>query len=247
MVNYVKKGRISSKKFRQKKKELLGYKPKNVEGKEEIDVVLMHTNGLLKYRDKIIEAFKDGNFSSEHLKKSDTAAYDYVLKDVNNFIQKIELISENISPNLFNEFCELSPADYAKEFINTKNPDKNKKIVVETKEKISNLKDRKKKNNEKEKINKNTDETLKIIGKIRDCNKNVQKKFLRASKVEKKKSVSKKTIVERNIEESVKLRRRRIAEIEEENKYINNELFKNYFTDYQSLRDMCKKLCKTAG
>ena len=88
---------------------------------------------------------------------------------------------------------------------------------------------------------------MKIIGKIRDCNKNFQKKFLRASKVEKKKSVSKKTIVERNIEESVKLRRRRIAEIEEENKYINNELFKKYFTDYQSLRDMCKKLCKTAG
>ena len=223
------------------------YKPENAQVKEEINRVLMQANDLLEYRDKIIEAFKDGNFSSEHLKKSDTAAYDYVLKDVNNFIQKIELISENISPNLFNEVFELSLADYAKEYINTKNPDNNKEFVAETKEKISNLKDRIKKMSETEKINKNADETLKIIEEILDYNKNVQKKFPRASKVEKEKSVSKKTIVERNIEESVKLRRRRIDETEEEDKYINNELFKKYFTDYQSLRDICKKLCKTAG
>ena len=30
------------------------------------------------------------------LKKSDNAAYDYVLKDVNNFTQKIESMAENI-------------------------------------------------------------------------------------------------------------------------------------------------------
>ena len=35
------------------------YKAKNVEEKEEIDKVLMHANDMLKYRDKIIEAFKD--------------------------------------------------------------------------------------------------------------------------------------------------------------------------------------------
>ena len=54
----------------------------------------MHANDMLKYRDKIIEAFRDGTFSSEHLKKSDAAAYGYVLNDVNNFIQKIETMSE---------------------------------------------------------------------------------------------------------------------------------------------------------
>ena len=54
----------------------------------------MHANDMLKYRDKIIEAFRDGTFSSEHLKKSDDAAYDYVLNDVNNVIQKIESMSE---------------------------------------------------------------------------------------------------------------------------------------------------------
>ena len=48
----------------------------------------------------------------------------------------------------------------------------------------------------------------------------------------------KKTIVERNIKESVKLRRRRIAEIKEEEKNIRNELFKQYFTDYRGPSDM---------
>ena len=61
---------------------------------------------------------------------------------------------------------------------------------------------------------KNADETLKIIKKILDYNKNVQKTFLLVSKVDKGKSVPKKAIVEKNIEESVKLRRKMIAEIE---------------------------------
>ena len=77
------------------------YKPKNVEEKEEINGVLMQANDMLEYRDKIIEAFRDGTFSSEHLKKSDDAAYDYVLKDVEKFIQKIESMTENIT--LFGE------------------------------------------------------------------------------------------------------------------------------------------------
>ena len=57
----------------------------------------------------------------------------------------------------------------------------------------------------------------------------------------------KKIIVERNIEESVKLRRRRIAEIEEEQENINNELLNRYFTNYRSSSDMYKRLCKTEG
>ena len=57
----------------------------------------MQANDLLEYRNKIIDAFKAGTFSSELLKKSDDAAYDYVLEDINNFIQKIESMSENIN------------------------------------------------------------------------------------------------------------------------------------------------------
>ena len=50
----------------------------------------MHPNDMLDYGNKIIEAFWDGTFQSEHLKKSGDAAYDYVLKDVNNFIQEMK-------------------------------------------------------------------------------------------------------------------------------------------------------------
>ena len=155
-------------------------------------------------------------------------------------------MAEKINLSLFEDFFESSsPADYAKELINTKNPIENKKIAAEIKNKISDLKDRIKKMSETE--NKNADETLKIIEEILDCNKNAQKILLLASKVGKGKPVSKKTIVETNIEESVKLRRRGIAEIEEEEKNIKNELFKKYCTDYQTPSDMYKTLRETEG
>ena len=56
----------------------------------------MQVNDLLKYRDKIIKAFKDGTFLSEHLKKSDDVAYNYVLKNVNEFIEEIKLMEEKL-------------------------------------------------------------------------------------------------------------------------------------------------------
>ena len=123
-----KRGRNFSKNIREKIEELkFGYRPENVEEKEEIDRILMHANDMLEYRDKIIDAFKDGTFSSEYLKKSDDAAHDYVLRDVIKFIQKIESMAENINLSLFEDFFESSsPADYAKSLINFKDPQKNK-------------------------------------------------------------------------------------------------------------------------
>ena len=106
---------------------------------------------MLEYRNKIIDAFKDGTSSSKYLKISDDDAYDYVLKDVLNFIQKIESISENINFSLFNEFFELLPADYAKT-LNIKNPGKNKEFVAEIKDRISDFKDRIKKISKTEKM-----------------------------------------------------------------------------------------------
>ena len=133
----------------------------------------MHANDLFKYRNKTIQAFKEGTFSSEHLKKLDGAAHDYVLENVNDFIQKIKSMSENINLSLFSEFFELSPAGYAKELIKVKDPDENKEIVAEIKDRISDLKDRIKEMSETE----NADETLKIIEEILDYNKNAQKFF----------------------------------------------------------------------
>ena len=64
----------------EKKIEELGfnYKPKNTKEKKEINEVLMQADNMLEYSDKIIELFRNGTFSSEHLKKSDNAACDYV-------------------------------------------------------------------------------------------------------------------------------------------------------------------------
>ena len=89
---------------------------------------------------------------------------------------------------------------------------------------------------------KNADETLKIIKKILDYNKNAQKNFLLASKVDKGKSEPKGSISERII-----LRKGKIAEIEKEETNINNELFKKYFTNYWSPSDMYKKLRNKEG
>ena len=61
-------------------------------------------------------------------------------------------MAEKIDLGLLEDFFESSsPADYAKTLINTKNPNENKKIVVEIENKISDLKGRIKKMSETEK------------------------------------------------------------------------------------------------
>ena len=149
----LKEAEISQKNLDKKIEKLrFNYKPNNVEEKEEIDGELMHVNDLLEYRDKIIEAFKDGTFSSKRLKKLDDAVYGYVLESVKKFIQKIKSMAENINLSLFEEFFKsLSPADYAKKLINVKDTNENKETVTEIKDKISYLKDRIKEMSEKEK------------------------------------------------------------------------------------------------
>ena len=64
----------------------------------------MQANDLLKYRSKIIDVFKNGIFLSEYLKKLDNAGYNYVLKNVKDFIQQTESMSEKINLSLFEDF-----------------------------------------------------------------------------------------------------------------------------------------------
>ena len=52
---------------------------------------------------------------------------------------------------------------------------------------------------------------------------------------------------ERSIEERIKSRRGRLDEIKRKQQNINNELFKEYFKDYQSPSNMYKKLNETEG
>ena len=119
-----------------------------------------------------------------NIKKND-AAHNYVLKDVNLFIEEIKLMEEKINLSLFKKFFELSsPAEYAKELINTKNRNENKERVEEIEYRIADLEDEIKRMSKKEK--KNVDETLGIIERILVYNKEAQKCFRPASKVDKK-------------------------------------------------------------
>ena len=128
-----------------------GYKSKT-EKKKEKSQVFIHANELLECRDEIIKAFKDGIFLSEHLKKSDDAAYNHVLKNVNEFTEEIKSMEEKINLSLFEDFFGFSsPADYAKMLINTKNQDKYKECVEEIEDRISDLEERIEKKSEKEK------------------------------------------------------------------------------------------------
>ena len=189
-------GKISLKEAEFKQRDLekkidnlkFGYKSKDKKEKEEKSQVLMHANELLESRNKIIKAFKDDIFPSEHLKKSDDDAYNYMLQNVNEFIEEIKSMEEKINLSLFEDFFGFSsPADYAKELINTKNADKNKGIVEEIEDRISDLESRIKQMSDKEKEEKNSNETLEI-NKILGYNKNAKKFFHCASKVDKKKN-----------------------------------------------------------
>ena len=103
------------------------YEPKDEKEKEEIDGVLMQAKDLLEYRNKIIDAFKDGTFLSEHLNQMLLLIINYVLEYVNKLIEEIKSMEEKINLSLFEEFFESSsPGNYAKMLI-IKNQDENKK------------------------------------------------------------------------------------------------------------------------
>ena len=134
-------------------------------------------------------------------------------------VQEIRSMEEKINLSLFEELFESSsPADYAKMLINIKNQDENKERVEEIKNRILNLK---KRMSDKAKKDKNVNETLQIIDKILDYNKDIQKIFQSTSTVDKRKSEPK---IEKGIAERVKLKNNKIAEIKKEEKNINTFL-----------------------
>ena len=139
-----------------------------------------------------------------------------MLQNVNEFIEEIKSMEEKINLSLFEEFFEYSsPANYAKMIINAKNWDENKKNVEEIENRISDLKDRIKKMSEKEKKDKYADEPLETIKNFFDYNKEAQKIFYGASKVDKGKS---KPNIEESIAERAKLRRHKLDIIEKKKK-----------------------------
>ena len=91
---------------------------------------------------------------------------------------------------------------------------------------------------EKEKKDKNVDETLKIIKKILDYNKDAYKFFQLESKVDKRKSMPK---FEESIAETTKLRRQKLNIIAKKEENINNVLF-NYDFGSSNADIMFKRL-----
>ena len=85
---------------------------------------------------------------------------------------------------------------------------------------------------------KNADEALEIIKKILDYNKDTQKNFQHASKVDKGKSKPKPG---ESIAEKVKLRRQKFDIIKKKNENINNGLLSHYF-DYSNPVIMFERL-----
>ena len=87
----------------------------------------MHAKELLEYRNKIIDTFKDGTFRSEHLKESDAAAYDYVLKNLNNSTEKIKSMEEKINLS-FKSFLDIQQLIMQKSLLTLKIEIKTKKL-----------------------------------------------------------------------------------------------------------------------
>ena len=110
----------------------------------------MQANDLLKYRDEIINAFENGTFLSEHLKKkSDDAVNNYVSEVVNKDIEEIKSMEEKINLSLYEEFFESSsPANYAIMLISAKDLDKNEEFVEEKKQQNIRFRRQNKKKNE---------------------------------------------------------------------------------------------------
>ena len=65
----LKEAEFEQKNLEKEIEDLHGYEPKNKKEKEEIIRLLMQANDLLEYKGKIINAFTNGTFSFEHLKK----------------------------------------------------------------------------------------------------------------------------------------------------------------------------------
>ena len=90
----------------------------------------------MESRNEIIKAFKNAIFLSEHLKKSDNA-YNYMLRNVNEFIEEIKSMEKITALSLFEDFFQLSsPANYANMLINTKNQNENKERLKEIENRI---------------------------------------------------------------------------------------------------------------
>ena len=139
---------------------------------------------MLNNRHKVIGAFKTGIFpyidgfqiKEESEEESEKKSEEELKEYINNTFTFIEENSEGINNHLFTKYFNfLKPSTLANKLYETKNKNKNNKLVEEIKNRWSNLKDEIKKMSEEEIENEGPNQILEIVIEIPGFNKEIQK------------------------------------------------------------------------
>ena len=150
-------------------------KPKKIEAKKE---TLRAAEKLLNNRQEVIDPFKtsifpyeDGFQKEESKEKSEEELKD----DFKKFMKYIENESKGINYDLFKNYFNFEvPRALAKRLHQTKNKNKNNKLVKGIKNRWSDLKDEAEKISEDEKEIEQPDKIFKIVEEILDFNRQQQ-------------------------------------------------------------------------
>ena len=126
---------------------------------------------MLNNRQEVIDAFKTGNGSYidgfQIKEESEERKLEKIKDDFKKFIKYIENESKGIHYDLFKHYFNFAvPGALGKQLYETKNKNKNNKLVIEIKNRWSNLKDKVEKMSELEKEIEQPDKILKIVEEI---------------------------------------------------------------------------------
>ena len=154
---------------------LENYKPRNTHKKEEKDKVLESARKLLYVRNDIFNAFNKNIFPCKDSESKTTEERSgEKSEDINNTFIFIEEKSDGINIDLFAKYFNFSkPIDLAKHLYETKDKKKISELVVEIKNRWSNLKDETKKISEEEIKGEKPNQILEVVNKILNFNKEI--------------------------------------------------------------------------
>ena len=139
---------------------------------------------MLNNRQEVIDAFKTGIFpyidGFQIKEESEKEKLEKIKNDFKNFIKYIENESISINYDLFKHYLNFAvPGALAKRLYETKNKEKNNKLVKEIKNRWSDLKHEVEKMSEDEKEIEQPDKVLKIVENILEFNRQQQGQVLK--------------------------------------------------------------------
>ena len=155
--------------------------PKKIKNKKE---TLIAAEKLLNNRQEVIDAFKTGIFpyidGFQIKEESEKEKLEKIKNDFKKFIKYIENESISINYDLFKHYLNFAvPGALAKRLYETKNKEKNNKLVKEIKNRWSDLKHEVEKMSEDEKEIEQPDKVLKIVENILEFNRQQQGQVLK--------------------------------------------------------------------